>query len=142
MNKTLTIVITQHWFDKIASGEKKEDFREIKKYWNQRLVYPQFVTLSKNNLYFPPNIRAGKPNTYSYKHPYQNFGMAVKIDFKEYDTVKVVVGYKEGRDELVAKFNGIRITAPNEQTDLGVGCYYAINIGEIIRKNVSKQERE
>lgn len=32
----ITLPITRYWFDKIASGEKKEEYREIKPYYTSR----------------------------------------------------------------------------------------------------------
>lgn len=37
-NDTLTLTIKKKWFDMIASGLKKEDYRELKQYWLPRLV--------------------------------------------------------------------------------------------------------
>ena len=34
----LDLSLTYHWFDMIASGEKKEEYREIKDFYRQRLV--------------------------------------------------------------------------------------------------------
>ena len=36
--KVLTLTISKQWFDKIASGEKTEEYREIKPYWVARLL--------------------------------------------------------------------------------------------------------
>lgn len=36
--KTLSLIVKKEWFDKIASGEKNEEYREIKPYWTKRLV--------------------------------------------------------------------------------------------------------
>jgi len=33
----LHLTLKKKWFDMIASGEKKEEYREIKPYWNNRL---------------------------------------------------------------------------------------------------------
>ena len=38
--KTLHLVLKHKWYDMIASGEKKEEYREIKPYWTKRLTYP------------------------------------------------------------------------------------------------------
>lgn len=38
MWKNLTLIVTKKWFDLIKSWEKREDFREIKKYWIKRLM--------------------------------------------------------------------------------------------------------
>ena len=35
--KTLTLFLKKKWFDMIASGEKTEEYREIKPYWEKRL---------------------------------------------------------------------------------------------------------
>jgi len=36
---TLNLTLKKKWFDMIASGEKKEEYREIKDYWAVRLLY-------------------------------------------------------------------------------------------------------
>lgn len=36
--KTLHLVLTGHWYDKIASGEKTSEYRACTPYWNKRLV--------------------------------------------------------------------------------------------------------
>ena len=33
----LDLVLTHHWYDKIASGQKRHEYREIKPYWTKRL---------------------------------------------------------------------------------------------------------
>ena len=36
--KTLKLVLKKKWYDMIASGEKKEEYREMKEYWIHRLA--------------------------------------------------------------------------------------------------------
>ena len=36
--KTLHLVLQSKWFDKVASGEKTSEYREIKPYWNKRFT--------------------------------------------------------------------------------------------------------
>lgn len=36
--KTLDLVLKGKWYDMIASGEKTEEYREIKPYWEKRLL--------------------------------------------------------------------------------------------------------
>lgn len=38
MKKVLNLVVTKKWFDMIVSGEKNEEYREIKTYWIKRLT--------------------------------------------------------------------------------------------------------
>lgn len=39
---TLDLVLAYRWFDKIASGEKRFEYREIKPYWTARLSAKRF----------------------------------------------------------------------------------------------------
>lgn len=36
--KNLHLTLKKKWFDMIASGEKKEEYREVKPYWIKRLT--------------------------------------------------------------------------------------------------------
>lgn len=36
MSNTLKLILTDHWFDKIARGEKTIEYRECSDYWNKR----------------------------------------------------------------------------------------------------------
>lgn len=38
MKKVLTLTVSKQWFDMIVSGEKTEEYREIKGYWTKRLL--------------------------------------------------------------------------------------------------------
>lgn len=55
---TLHLTLKKKWFDMILSGEKKEEYREIKDYWTKRLVccaspmiYNKFYTITFKNGY-------------------------------------------------------------------------------------------
>lgn len=37
--KVLHLTVKKKWFDMIASGEKKEEYRDYKDYWHNRLKY-------------------------------------------------------------------------------------------------------
>lgn len=36
----LNLVLKKKWFDMIASGEKKEEYRDLTDHWKKRLVHP------------------------------------------------------------------------------------------------------
>lgn len=42
---TLDLVLSHHWYDKIASGEKRYEYREIKPYWTKRLFSKPYNTI-------------------------------------------------------------------------------------------------
>lgn len=48
----IKLTINRKWFDMIYSGEKPEEYREIKKYWDQRLG-KCFPFEHKGEVYFP-----------------------------------------------------------------------------------------
>lgn len=38
MSNTLKLVLTDHWFEEIKSGRKTHEYRQMKTYWNLRLI--------------------------------------------------------------------------------------------------------
>lgn len=36
-NKNLFLIVTKYWYDRIASGEKRVEYRENTKYWKNRI---------------------------------------------------------------------------------------------------------
>ena len=51
--KVLHLTLKKKWFDMIASGEKREEYREIKLYWNRRLNNKKFDAIQFRNGYNP-----------------------------------------------------------------------------------------
>lgn len=49
--KILNLTLKKQWFDMIASGEKREEYREIKPYWNKRLLNKKYDAISFRNGY-------------------------------------------------------------------------------------------
>ena len=78
--KTLTLSLKKQWFDKIKSGEKKEEYRERKDYWFNRffhsmnpdgtsckydrlvftLGYPKATDTERRLVFRNPKIRVGE----------------------------------------------------------------------------------
>jgi hypothetical protein len=76
----LTLTIKKKWFDMILSGEKKEEYREIKPYYDSRIMNAFGVIWVGNKLIkgqnVPEEIRKSEPvpvmfrNGYSSSSPY------------------------------------------------------------------------
>lgn len=49
--KILHLTLKKKWFDMIASGEKTEEYREIKPYWNKRLNNRHYDVICFRNGY-------------------------------------------------------------------------------------------
>jgi len=50
--KTLYLPIKKKWFDMIKSGEKKEEYREIKQYWRSRIRNVSHAIVEFRNGYY------------------------------------------------------------------------------------------
>ena len=51
--RTLHLTLTRKWFDMIASGIKKEEYRAMKPYWNYRFAMNKYDRIKFRNGYLP-----------------------------------------------------------------------------------------
>ena len=51
--KILHLTLKKQWFDMIASGEKREEYRVIKKYWTARIFLRDYDVIKFRNGYRP-----------------------------------------------------------------------------------------
>lgn len=58
----LHLNLTKKWFDMIASGEKKEEYREIKPFWNR--IFSCYIKI-KGKYYHPSDVAICFSNGYS-----------------------------------------------------------------------------
>lgn len=49
--RILHLTLKKKWFDMIASGEKREEYREMKPYWHKRLAGKEYDTIRFRNGY-------------------------------------------------------------------------------------------
>lgn len=49
--KYLHLTLKKNWFDLILSGEKKEEYRDIKPYWEKRLIGKKYDRIIFRNGY-------------------------------------------------------------------------------------------
>ena len=77
--KTLTLSLKKQWFDMIKSGEKKEEYREIK---------PKYLSLFCNT------IKSGEPNKYN------ELNVSFKLRWNlEFDKLVFTLGYPKAGDK-------------------------------------------
>lgn len=124
MNDTLILVEKKKWYDMIASGEKKEEYREITSYWVTRLLgVPELdpdgdindilrIKISKGHRAIPRNI-------------YQRFhcGDLVPLPFRN---VRFCFGYEKDRPETTMLIKGITIGKGNPAWGAEPGKDYII----------------
>lgn len=78
--KTLHLVLKSKWFDKIASGEKTSEYREIKPYWNKRFMPEQDFYAGYDPVAFD-YCMSGKYKTVVFHRGYTSKTMEFKIDY-------------------------------------------------------------
>lgn len=104
--KILHLTLKKKWFDMIASGEKKEEYREVKRYWIQRLC-----------------------DEVEYE---TNYGSWEGV-FKKFTHVEFKNGYGKNAPSILVECNGITIgKAKPEWSDNWQGDVFIIKLGNII----------
>lgn len=97
--KVLNLIIKQSWFDKIMSGEKKVETREIRAKTAYR--YIEYVNEESNEVY----------------KQYKDVPKEVPVYVRpvEYDAIHFYVGYNKGRDEALVEVLGAEIVVITDE---------------------------
>lgn len=61
MKRILYLTIKKKWFDLIAEGKKKEEYRDIKKYWVRRLYNHYYYVKTFDEIHFRNGYRKDSP---------------------------------------------------------------------------------
>lgn len=123
--KILTLIIKQEWFDKIMSGEKKQEFREVKPTTIKRYLQLDEDGYEKEDEY----------------------GNSIPI---EYDAIRFYCGYNKDRDsalvevkdayvEMFIDEDGKFIIYEAEGKDW-VAEQVVYNLGKVIEKNIHSKK--
>lgn len=117
----LHLTLKKKWFDMILSGEKKEEYREIKEYWLKRLCfdiqaeYPYDIETILLSL-----SEVNKRNDLSFK-------------FKNYSHVMFKNGYDRTSPYMLIELNKISIgLAKPEWSENAKGYFFVLDLGKII----------
>lgn len=102
--KDLKLVLKRKWFDMISSGEKKEEYREIKTYWIKRLTEEYCSEL---------------------------FGLK-PVRYKHYDTVTFYLGYSADRPQMTFKVDEIVLGYGRWDWGANGKLLFVIKLGERI----------
>lgn len=126
--KTLDLVLKRKWYDMIASGEKTEEYREIKPYWITRL-------LCEHSIYLPDkeykigrlraNFFASSLNALKYQLERQD------VKFRNFDKVTFHLGYAKDRPSMTFAIKEIVVDEGKEEWGALPGeTYFVIKLGE------------
>lgn len=112
--RILKLTVTKKWFDMISSGEKKEEYREFKQYWINRLCDK-----------LPASVISG--GDIINRHSRQN------LDIRIFDFVDFKNGYGKSAPKLRIECLGISVgEARPDWSDHAQGDYFKISLGEIV----------
>ena len=112
--KILRLTLKKKWFDMLVSGEKKEEYREIKQYWINRLCEKH-----------PNSVISG--GDLIDKHKGTNYTL------KKFDWVIFTNGYGKHKPSIAFKVEDITISTGNTNWGAKEGeRYFVIRIKEKI----------
>lgn len=109
--KTLHLTLKTGWFDMIAAGDKKEEYREIKPYWETRLLHSPYVDINI------PGLQADQ--------------------IKKYEAIEFRNGYSKNARKMTVEWLGLSVGQPafrwfgREEK----GIIFIIHLGQILSKN-------
>lgn len=107
--KVLTLSVKKEWFDKIVSGEKKEEYREIKPYWVARLFYDRFGKLSPKMVKELADSIAKYGDTEHFEAK-----NGIEVSFVPYTHVLFINGYGDDKPRVEKKVVWIDIDRPRK----------------------------
>jgi hypothetical protein len=118
MSKILHLTLKKRYFDMIASGEKKEEYREIKPHWITRFV---------EDADYPKDR-----NVYDFTDGYgQDYVITKYFDFTN---ILAKNGYAKDAPAIIWKHEGITIGEGKPEWGAEPGkIYFILKIGELIK---------
>lgn len=137
--KILHLTLKKKWFDMIASGEKKEEYREVKDYWVLRLLelkepfsLPQFA-ITYNDIrpayHFCKGYRGDRFSALEFL-----LNEMKCAAFKTFDIVRLTNGYGKDKPTMDVDFMGMRIGEAQPAWG-GPGTAIIISLGKILSKS-------
>lgn len=128
--KTLHITQQKKWFDMVAAGIKKEEYREIKPYWIDRLLTYSH-TMSPEDWY-PEELAQ---ELLKFPHSYDTTIRAYGGQFRKYHLVHSRNGYGKNAPMVRWQHKGIRVGTPNPEwcpPEFHGKTFFILEIGELL----------
>ena len=129
-NKTLHLILKRKWWDMVASGEKKEEYRDANHYWAIRLLDRQYRGYSQN-IDYPKDFI-----------DWLCFGLAHNdIAFRSYENVCFHLGYTN--TTMAFRIEYFILSMGKEEWGAEPNKYYFVSkLGERIDNGTDKARQE
>lgn len=121
--KILQLTLKKQWFDLILSGEKTEEYREIKGYWVKRLL----CQIGQTCQFFDENYK------------YKNSGIDITNYFQHYDAIEFTNGYGNHMPKMLIECKGITIGRGNPEWGAPDTDVFILKLGKILETKNIKQ---
>lgn len=132
--RILKLTLKKEWFNMILSGEKTEEYREIKDFFLFRLTNIGYGWLPTIRVDVEEFLKRGNETTL-YKPPTIEQINKAGIEFRDYDFVEFTNGY--GNDKPRATFECKDIQVGNGKSEWGAPDYRVFKI--ILGKELSRE---
>ena len=121
MSNTIHLPIKRKWFDMILSGEKKEEYREVKPYWWKRLLTVPSATSIAHHLW--PDYELSDLE-----------GCGVAPKYGNATTLTLTAGYGKDKPRIIIdlKWIDIKKTNPAWCPPKTKGLWFSLRLGEIL----------
>ncbi len=107
--KILHLNVQKKWYDMIESGQKREEYREIKPYWFMRLIFEP-----KKVLHYFGVTQKDKSTINQYVVERILFHTMKMFAFKPFDVIEIKNGYGKNARTVNFKCGGIEIGYPKK----------------------------
>lgn len=126
--KTLDLVLKRKWYDMIASGEKTEEYREIKPYWIRRLIEERDPDCHR---YYEKVTRLRADFLSDRALLLQYYLETGEVRHKGFGNVTFHLGYSKDRLSMTFQIRDIVISRGKSEWGAELGEYYfTIKLGE------------
>jgi hypothetical protein len=124
--KALHLTLKKKYFDMIASGEKKEEYRELKLYWVNRFIKRRY-TVSYEDYYPEELMHELKKGREDYRGVIRLFDGQITT---KYNSVKFRLGYAKGAPMIHIRLVGIGVGYGKPEWGATDRCFI-LKLGEI-----------
>lgn len=137
--RILHLTLKKKWFDMILSGEKYEEYRDIKYYWMNRLLNYPWGIEGETGIFEEMRYHLRTLKGFSSESEMMKFH---EIKFKQFDIVRFRNGYGKNAPEMDVEFKGISVGHGIEQwggrIDAQGDYLFTIRLGKVLStKNIN-----
>jgi hypothetical protein len=122
------IILNKKWFEMILSGQKKEDYREIKNHWGRRLVDCEYIMPPQMWQKFLSDLK----NPYLRHESVEALLDCFSCKLKHFDKIYFRYIYQKNSPEFYAKVKYFKIKKGKEEWGADPDKYYfTFGLGEV-----------